>query len=239
MYIRDLAIKEITNKTLGADEFLYTLCLTYVTEAWCYLEMNEIKNAKLLLLDGKEILQPLFKTHVENLLTSNPAAYLHPSLKDQIDLKRFTKVYRWLNNDMDENKVFEKLRNNIFLIAEDRSDWIESLPPAIMPTGKTKFTQKLADGTRNMAKKFMSIIHFQKPNEEGSSEEPDVDIFALLPKTLLAIETMTEQFSRFENYISEIDTVIKLGLTFQEWRDLTPTDRTTDQAEKLYYIPVP
>jgi hypothetical protein len=75
-----LTDREIGNGSPVAGEYLATLCLAYVTEARCYLELDEIDTAHRRLQEGAAVLRPRFTKHVNTLLTSNPAAYLHPSL---------------------------------------------------------------------------------------------------------------------------------------------------------------
>ena len=76
-----LADIEIGNSSLVADEYLSTLCLAYVTEARCYLELEELGTARRRMQEGVATLRPRFEKHINTLLTSNPAAYLHPSFK--------------------------------------------------------------------------------------------------------------------------------------------------------------
>jgi hypothetical protein len=47
-----------------------------------------------------------------------------------------------------------------------------------------------------------------------------------IQKTLQLIELMIEHCSRFETYLAEVQAVQELGISFQEWRHLTPTDET-------------
>ena len=112
-----LVATEIANGSQVADDYLTTLCLAYVTEVKCYLELEELDTAHHRMQEGLAVLKPYFERHINTLLTSNPAAYLHPSLKDQIDLRRLTKVYQWLNPGMDETAMFESQRENLFELA--------------------------------------------------------------------------------------------------------------------------
>ena len=114
---------EIGNGSQVADEYLSTLCLAYVTEARCYLELDEIDTARRRLQEGAAILRPRFEKHINALLTSNPAAYLHPSLKEQVGLKRLTKVYQSLDPRLDESDVFEMQRENLFKLAKNPEEW--------------------------------------------------------------------------------------------------------------------
>ena len=122
---------EIGNGSQVADEYLSTLCLAHVTEVRCYLELEELDTARRRLQEGAAALRPRFEKHINTLLTSNPAAYLHPSLKEQVGLKRLTKVYQWLKPGLDESDVFEMQRENLFNLARKPEKWINSLPQAI------------------------------------------------------------------------------------------------------------
>ena len=141
----DLADIEISNQSQVADDYLFTLCLVYVTEVRCYLELDELETAVQRLQEGLNVLRPRFEKHTKTLLTSNPSAYLHPSLKHQINLKRLTNVYRWLNAGCRRDRCIWKLSATI--CSSWRSapqDWIESLPPAIrLPVKGRFFSPKL------------------------------------------------------------------------------------------------
>src|SRR5687767_7975277 len=63
---------EISNGSQVADEYLSTLCLAYITEVRCYLELEEIDTARRRLQEGAAILRPRFEKHINTLLTSNP-----------------------------------------------------------------------------------------------------------------------------------------------------------------------
>lgn len=234
---------EIANQSQVADDYLYTLCLAYVTETWCYLELNELETAHRRLQEGLAVLRPRFEKHIATLLTSNPAAYLHPSLKHQIDLKRLTRVYRWLMPDADENKIFEMQRDNLFELAQHPEEWIESLPQAIRLPVKSRFFshKRIAElakqlSARNLAKRFTGLVSSFTPAPKKASEDADDDMFARLPETLQLIELMIEQCSRFETYLAEVWIVRKAGMSFLEWRHLAPKDAAGAQEAKLVCI---
>jgi hypothetical protein len=188
---------------------------------------------------GRDKLRPLFEKHIETLLTSNPAAYLHPSLKEHhIDLKRLTKIYRWLKPGVDENKVFEMQRDNLFKLAKDTEEWKKSLPPAILLSVKSSFfsTEHLMNFLSTGAKRLKGVVvkDLKKP-----PKDLDDDMFALLPAAMNSIELMIEQFSRFESYLAEIQVIQNQKMSFQQWRDLTPRDEIGKQKSNLYYIGLP
>lgn len=131
-FYTQLVDKEIANGSQVADDYLTTLSLSYITEIRCYLELEELGTAQKRLSESLKVLKPRYKRHIETLLTSNPAAYLHPSLKGEIDLSRLTKVYQWMDPSIkDGREVFELQRENLFSLAENPDEWIKSLPQAI------------------------------------------------------------------------------------------------------------
>jgi hypothetical protein len=122
---------ELKRKGRVTGEFLLTLSLAYIAEARCYLELEELPTARRRLKQAAEALRPRFEQHINILLTSNPAAYLHPELKDQINLTKLTQVYQWLNSGIDENTIFQEQRWNLFKLEHKQEDWKNSLPDAV------------------------------------------------------------------------------------------------------------
>lgn len=250
----DLADIEIANQSQVADDYLSTLCLAYVTEVRCYLELDEMETAVQRLQDGLNNLRPRFEKHIDTLLTSNPAAYLHPSLKQWIDLKRLTNIYRWISADVDASAVFEAQRANLFKLAQDPQEWLDSLPPAIRLPVKSRFfnpqfisafagrlsKRKWAAGLSGLIDALPSKGKKRPTSQEKKSQnDGDNDAFELLPETMHSMEAMIETFSRFETYLAELKAVRKLGVTFQHWRQLAPTDRPVSGDAKLLYITMP
>ena len=58
---------EIGNGSQVADEYLSTLCLAYVTEVRCYLELEEIDTARRRLQEGAAIIRTRFEKHINTL----------------------------------------------------------------------------------------------------------------------------------------------------------------------------
>ena len=250
----DLADVEIANESQVADDYLITLCLAYVTEVRCYLELNELETAIQRLGEGMRSLRPRFERHIKTLLTSNPAAYLHPTLNGEIGLQRLSDVYRWLSPGVDEISVFETLRENFFNLAQAPKKWTESLPSAIrLPVKSRLFGGRIiADITDDLGMKLrnkgifglMEYLPKKRKREKSSGEEPiqnvaDDDMFSRLPETISLIESMIEHFSRFEAYLAELITVRDLGVSFQEWKQLTASEPVTNKGQGLLYISVP
>ena len=234
---------EIGNGSQVADEYLSTLCLAYVTEVRCYLELEEIDTARRRLQEGAAILRPRFEKHINTLLTSNPAAYLHPSLKEQVGLKRLTKVYQWLKPELDESDVFEMQRENLFKLAQNPEEWTNSLPQAIrIPKGGTATPTNVFNGLAKQSKKLIGALPSRSKMKAGSPEavtpSPETEAYGRLPVMMELIETMVEDDNRLAMYESEVGTIHRLGMSFQEWRQLAPSSTAQGNGTDLIYITV-
>jgi hypothetical protein len=235
---------EIGNGSQVADEYLSTLCLAYVTEVRCYLELEELDTARRRLQEGAAALRPRFEKHINTLLTSNPAAYLHPSLKEQVGLKRLTKVYQWLKPGLDESDVFEMQRENLFNLAQKPEEWNNSLPQAIrIPKGATQ--TNVFNGLAKQSKKFigalpsMSKISGSKTgSQEAVTQSPEIEIYGHLPAMMGLMESMVEDDNRLAMYESEVEMMHRLGMSFQEWRQLAPPSTAQGNGTDLIYITV-
>lgn len=206
---------EIEKQSQIADEYLLTLSLAYLAEARCYLELEEHDTAIRRFQEGQKVLQSRIHKYINILLTSNPAVYLHPEFQGQIDLKRLAKIYQWINSDLDENAVFENQRNNLFKIAKDHTQWIDSLPPAILDR-----------------------IEVQGGWFGPNHDELKHAAFQRLPQVFAVMESMIETNNRFESYQTEIQAISKLGISFHEWLQLKPSKETKpERAELMFIIP--
>ncbi|BCL37249.1 hypothetical protein [Nostoc sp. MS1] len=204
---------EIEQQSQIADEYLLTLSLAYLAETRCYLELEEHETALRRFQEGSRVIRSRIQKYVDILLTSNPAAYLQPHLKGQTDLKRLTRIYQWIDTNLDENDVFEMHRENLFRIAQDHNKWIESLPQAIL-----------------------SRVEVQGgwlgPNSNDLKREAD----KRLPQMLEVMESMIETNCRFESYQTEIQAISQLGISFHEWLKLSPSSETKPEGAELMFI---
>jgi hypothetical protein len=212
-----LADTELNRGSQVADEYLSTLTLAYVTEARCYLELEELATAHRRLQEGVAVVRPRTERLVNSLLTSNPAAYLHPSLKDQIDLRRLTRVYEWLSPELDEVAVFETQRENLFKLAQRPQEWLNSLPAAIQ-------------------------VPKEVPGRKVTIEEPSKDretqVYERLPDIFELIEFMIEGERRFEAYGLEVQSIRELGMSFKAWALLAPpVDAQGDDSGLMCIVP--
>jgi len=240
-----LADKEIGNGSQVADEYLATLCLAYVTEARCYLEIEELDTARRRLQEGTAALRPRFEKHVNTLLTSNPAAYLHPSLKEQVGLKHLTEIYQWLNPGVNENDVFDMQRENLFILAQQPEEWINSLPQAIRIPKIVNQTKGL-NGLAKQSKKFIGSLPSKISKISGSNtssqesviQSSEMEIYSNLPAVVGLMGSMVENYNRLAMYESEVETIHRLGMSFQEWQQLAPPSSAQENDSELIYITV-
>ncbi|MEH2121544.1 hypothetical protein [Nostoc sp.] len=204
---------EIDQKSKIADEYLLTLSLAYLAEARCYLELEEHKIALHRFQEGAKVLHSRIEKYVKLLLTFNPAVYLDPRFRGQIDLRRLTRIYQWLDSKWDENSVFDMQRMNLFMLAQDPNKWVESIPPAIWDS-KIDWVGK------------------------AIWDDPKPQIYARLPKTLAVMESLIETNRRFESYQTEVQAISQLKISFHDWLKLTPSiEVKPDGAGLIYIIP--
>jgi tetratricopeptide (TPR) repeat protein len=214
----DYVDQELEKKSQIADEYLLTLSLAYLAEARCYLELEEFDTALQRFREGSVKLRSRICRYIELLLTSNPAAYLHPQLKEQIDLRRLTKIYQWLDPRLDEAAVFELQRKNLYNLEKEQGiasgyKWVTSLPDAIVMSTEVKGT----------------IF--------GNKEETKEEAMKRLPQVFEVMESMVETNQRFEAYQLEVQAIAQLGMSFYGWTQLTVSDSQSEGANLMYILP--
>jgi hypothetical protein len=213
----DLTDKELSSHSQIGDEYLLTLCLAYIAESRCYLELEEFDTATRRFQEGREQINARIERYVDLLLTSNPLMYLHPKLKGKTDLSRLTRIYQWKDSSLTENAVFELMREGIapqydMLWSSQIDQWINSLPASIVEGEDIK-------------KGFWGI------KEEGREE-----IIQNLPESLAEMESMVETSQRFTAYEVEVNAISALGMSFHEWLQLHPPE-SQDGKNLMYIIP--
>ena len=228
MHLVDL---ELEQGSEIAYEYLLTLALAYVAEVRCYLQLEEVETANRRLGKGVAEIRPRYEQLVKVLLTPNPAVYLHPALKEKIDLRRLTAVYRWLDPSLDESSVFEAQRENLFKLAENPQEWADSLPSAF---GIAK------RGHLAMLKGALPSLPaaFPRGRRNPETEEDTVMIYDRLPRMFEMIEEVIETEGRFEMYGLEMEAVSRLGMSFDEWVHLAPSsDGQSGSGDLMYIVP--
>ncbi|MFB2880708.1 hypothetical protein [Floridanema aerugineum] len=209
--------QEIELQSPITDEFLLTLSLAYLAEVRCYLELGEYDTALSRFQQGADVLRDRTRKYLDILLTSNPAVYLHPQFKGEIDLRRLTRIYQWIDPILDENAVFENQRENLVNLIENPKQWLSSLPPAIIDRSEIKWGLFGANPTPLTGR-------FEK------------EAYKRLPQALEVMESMVETNRRFEAYQTEIQAISQLGISFHDWLKLTPANEDKPEGAELMFI---
>ncbi|MBE9200567.1 MULTISPECIES: hypothetical protein [unclassified Nodularia (in: cyanobacteria)] len=216
---KDLTVNELSQKSPMIDKYIMTLCLAYIAEARCHLELKEHETAIRRFQEGTKFIRLLLNKYIEIMLTSNPAAYLHPQFKGQIDLRKLTKIYQWIDPNFNENTVFEMHRENILKLAQNHDEWLSSLPSAIVDRSEIKW----------------GLFGGNPTPLTGRFEK---EAYKRLPQVFEIMESMIETSRRFESFQTEIQALSQLGISFHDWLKLTPsTEIKPDGAELMYIIP--
>ena len=213
----DYTDKELEQRSKLVHEYLLTLSLAYIAEARCHLELEESDMALQRLEAGSKVISDRIRKYLDILLTSNPAAYLHPKFKNEIGLGRLTKVYQWIDPSLDAAAVFEMQRDNIFSLKNDQGiesgyQWVNKLPHAIVSE---------------------SEVH---GSIWGNREEMKAEAMNRLPQVFSTMESMIETIQRFGAYQSELKAISKLEITFREWTLLAPVDKQQSENRDLMYL---
>lgn len=171
---------------------------------------------------------------------------MHPSLKEQIGLKRLTKVYQWLKPGLDESDVFEMHRKNVFNLAQKPEEWMNSLPPAIRISKSSSDTPtNVFHDLAKQSKKFLEslpsmpmIPGLKVGSQEEVTASPFQEMYGRLPAIMELMESMVENDNRLTMYESEIEIILRLGMSFQEWRQLAPSSPAQGNGMNLIYLTV-
>lgn len=214
---KNYSVQEMSHKSQIINQYILILSLAYIAEARCYLELEEQETAIRRFQEGTKIIRLLINKYIEIMLTSNPSVYLHPQFKGQIDLRRITKIYQWINPNLDENSVFDLQRENLFKIAQDSNHWLSSLPSAIVDRSEIQW----------------GIFGSNPTPLTGRFEK---EAYKRLPQILENMESIIETNHRFESYQTEIHVISQLGISFHEWLKLTPTQESKPESAELIYI---
>jgi len=214
----DLADKELATNSQIGDEYLLTLCLAYIAEARCYLELGEFDTATRRFQEGKKQIKVRIEKYIDLLLTSKPLMYLHPKLKGKTDLSRLTRIYQWKDPVLTESSVFELIRDGLApqhdtWWSAQINEWIDSLPASIVERKDIK----------------TGILGITK----GGREE----IIQKLPEALTEMELMIETSHRFTAYEIEVRAISKLGISFSEWLQLQPSEFNEGEKDLMCIIP--
>ncbi len=213
----DLTDKELERKSQIGDEYLLTLCLAYLAETRCYLELGEYETALRRFQEGKNQIHERIEKYIDLLLTFNPLMYLHPQFKDEIDLSRLTQIYRWKDPSATENSVFESMRGNLHFLdgsaVPSISEWAKALPASIIEQTDIK-------------RGFLGV------KDEGRKA-----ILKQLPKAVSEMEEMIETNQRFDSYEYEIKLLAKTKIPFSKWLSLKPSGAVPAGSNIIFLAP--
>lgn len=211
-----LADYEIAAQTYLAGEYLPTFALACVAEARCYLELEEVSTARRILDAGAAEYLRQTQRYLDVLLTPNPAAYLHPSLNNKIGMHRLIRVLQWQNPNLSEMAVFETQRENMFSLQGEMDKWIRSLPPAV----------------------WDPKVHGAAPATKSwfFGKGDPTPVFARLVAVMEIMEALIEDARRFQAYLAEVETIRQLGISFRQWRLLSPPAAPAHLKPGLIYI---
>ncbi|MDJ0726416.1 MAG: hypothetical protein QNJ38_14995 [Prochloraceae cyanobacterium] len=199
--------EDLAESSQVVTEYLLSLALAYLAEVRCYLELEEFATANRRFQVGSQLLRDRIKKYIELLLTENPAVYLHPQFKGEIDLSQLTQIYRWLDPVWNENSVFELLREDLFVLAQNENKWFNSLPVAI----------------------WDNRFNWLSKNSQSKNTDP-------IPQAMATMTSLIETDRRFQAYQLEIGAIEELGISFAEWLALTPQNPQQENSQLTYLI---
>ncbi|MEM7771314.1 MAG: hypothetical protein AAF327_12505, partial [Cyanobacteria bacterium P01_A01_bin.37] len=87
----ELADQELNVGSQIGNIYLLTLCLAYIAESRCYLQLGEFDTAIRRFQEGKKQINSRTEKYLNLLLTSQPLMYLHSDLTGETDLSRLTR----------------------------------------------------------------------------------------------------------------------------------------------------
>ena len=242
-----LATSQLNTRGPAVDAYLATLSLAYVAEARCYLELEELDAAAQRLSAGASALRPHVRGQIETLLTSNPAAYLHPALTGRVDLRRLTQVLRWIDPGLDENAVFEAQRGNFAKLVRSPETWSDSLPSAVWDP---KFDSVKGAAAPPKAASFEWPASIRVPaigaidlpawrvRLPGLGRTAGPDPYDRLPAVMETIEGLIEDMRRLEGYSTEVDAFRNTGMSFRDWRALSLHSSSPGDQPALHCVEV-
>ena len=75
-------------------------------------------------------------------------------------------------------------------------------------------------------------------SQEAVTQSPEMEIYGHLPAMMGLMESMVENYNRLAMYESEVATIHRLGMSFQEWQQLAPASTAQGNDSDLIYITV-
>ncbi len=224
---------ELAQGSSTVPSYLAALSLTYISEARCYLEIEEAAIACRLLEHAAATLEPRVRQHVQTLLTAQPAAYLHSSLKRTIPRHRILNVLCWANPDLKKRGFLRSVPPQLAALEAQSIEWIDSLPKAIWNPAIDDQESWAGWAIRQpglLLAPWLPSGWVHKQAQQASIIEHR------LPKVFQTIETLIEGFQRLQIYSLEIRATQQLAMSFDSWQQLAPAEEKPPAPPPLMYI---
>lgn len=224
---------ELNQGTRAVPAYLTALALAYTAEALCDLEIQEPATVCASLEQGVAILESITRRYVQKLLTTQPVAYLHPSLEETLPSQRVIEVMRWANPKCAVSDFLARVPAQIEELEASSIEWINSLPPAIYdPTvdSQESWAEWMLRQPGLLLAPWLPSGWVHKQAQQAWIIEHR------LPDTFHVMEVQLETLRRLQGYILEIRTAQILGISFRSWQALTPSDATQDSENQLMYL---
>lgn len=237
----ELSDKELAEEGQLIDEYLQTLCLAFLAETRCYLELGEYATAQQRLDEGIQQIKQRIVKYIQILLTENPTIYLHPKLTGIVDLPRLTRIYQWFDPSETDSSVFEKCRVNLDKLGDVKT-WFQALSPALTQQTQAKSISpvdglssmfNIKNGLTEMTDNFWSLVNGSPGIPDGQCDE----IFQRLAQVILEIEGMIETAQRLESYTYEVKLLKKTKISFHQWLKISPQTLNTTESNVMFIIP--
>lgn len=250
----DYVMASFENDFIFINKYILLLSLTYVARSRCYLELEEIKLAISCLNEGVKVIRSYVYKYVKNLLKSQPIGKIMPNtvgdnfvilgvgttLESLVSLQRLTRICKWLepdlNNILDDKYILlEAQGKNLVKFVQDKTNIdkfdVEGLLMEVAPISVVSVIPIFGGIIAHNLAEAVVHKHMTQHNSKDSAKE-EINTDSLL-KVIENVEQIIENYDRFEAYLTELQVMQQIGMSFQNWLQLTPHT----EAEMVYIIP--
>ena len=193
-----------------AHEYLYSLLLSYVAEARCYLEIEEFETAKLRLQENLAIIKPCVKKYI------NQVSSTYPELNGKIEQE----------NSLGE---FVAIGGGALGTAAAAGVVVAAVGGAAI------FAPLLAIGA---SAAWIAGCLGTNAAYEGEKALYAAKQGLVVQNLKERCQEVVETLARFEMYAAEVQTMGELGFGFQDWCQLSLSKPNVKKSELIYLIPV-
>jgi len=146
-----------------------------------------------------------------------------------------------VGSELDENTVFEGLREQLCDLIQYPEKWVETLPPAVWdPNVAVREREAPAQPAKKfelpwVARHLAKLRDLELPTLAqllpGLARPRELDVYGHLPTVMETIEGLIEDTSRFNAYRAEVHAMQHTGISFRQWQQLRPpADEPDDQS---------